>query len=108
MAHGGENHLVHIQPGGAGSGFVDAGERGGQVEHPENAAALGACVTAVPAADIVRRNAALLIGRPGQCHERVLFGDEVLDLHSVSHGVDVLHRGFHAVVDHNAALYPQR
>ena len=68
-------------------------------------ATLRAMIAAVTAADVVRGNAPLLVGRAGQSRSAPRCPvTQMLDLHRVAHGVDVRHGGLHPVIDHDAAL----
>ena len=107
VAHGGEDHLVHVVARLFGVGLVEAGGGGGHVKELEHGAALGAGVAAVPAADIVRGDAPLLVRRARQRYHRILAGDIVLHLHRISHGVDIRVGGLHPLVHNDAALEPQ-
>ena len=107
MAHGGEDHLVHIKARLFGVGLVEAGGGGGHVKELQHGAALGAGVAAVPAADIVRGDAPLLVRRARQRYHRILAGDIVLHLHRIAHGVDIRVGGLHPLVHNDAALEPQ-
>ena len=108
MAHGGQNHGVHGKPCLSGIGLVDAGSGGGQIKDLYNGAALRACIPAVPAADVIRRDAPLLVGGAGQCDQGVLTGDKMLHLHRVAYGINIRHGGFHPVIDQDATLETQR
>ena len=107
VVHGREDHGVGVQPCPAGGGLVQAGAGGGQAEHLEHRTALGTAVAAVPAADVVRGDAPLLVGGARQGDQRGLAGDGVAHLHGVAHGVDVGVGSLHAVVDGNAAPQAQ-
>ncbi len=84
-------------------GLIDAGGCGRHTKDLDHAASLGACVTAVSPADVVRRDAALLVGGARQGDQCVFAGDTVLYLYGVSRGINVRDGGLHTVIDHNAA-----
>ena len=107
MIHGREDHFVHIQPGFFCIGLVDAGDGGGHVKYFDDGASLRTGVTAVSAAQIVRRDPALAVGGTGERDQCVLPGDKVPDLYGVSHGVDVGCGRLHPVIDQDAALDAQ-
>ena len=87
--------------------LIDAGGGDGHIEYLDDGAALGAGIPAVSAADVVRRDAPLLVGGARQGEEGVLPGDEVLHLYRIPHSVDVRRGGLHPVVHQDAALDPQ-
>ena len=107
VAHGGEDHLVHIQTGLFRVGLVDAGGGRSHIKYLDDAASLRTQIAAVTTADIVSNDPPLLVGRTGQRDQSVLSGDIVLHLHRIACSVDIGHRGLHPVVDHNAALDAQ-
>ena len=84
-------------------GFVDTGRRSGQIEHLDYGAALTTHVSAVPTADVVGNYASLLICRSCKGDEGIFISNKMLDLNSISCGVNIRNRGFHTVIDHNAA-----
>ena len=102
VAHRGENDAVRVQPRLFGGGLADPGDGGGQAKHLEDGAPLGAGIPAVAAADVVRRDTALLVGGTGQGEQSVLPGDEVPHLYRVAYGVNVRNGGLHPVIDHDA------
>ena len=104
MAHRGQHHGVRVQARLFGGGLVDPGGGRRHAKDLDDGAALTALIPAVPAADVVRRNAPLLVGGAGQGDHRVLSGDKVLHLDRVPHGVDVRDGGLHPVVDRDAVL----
>ena len=107
VAHGGQDHFVHIQPRLFCIGLVDAGSGGSYIKYLDHAASLRPQIAAVAAADIVRNDAPLLVGGTGQGDQGILAGDIVLHLHRIASGIDVRHRCLHPVVDHDTALDPQ-
>ena len=73
------------------------------VEHLEDGRALGAGIGAVAAEEVVRGDAPLAVGGPGQGDHGRLAGDKVRHLHRVAHGVDVRVLRAHVVVHLDAA-----
>ena len=112
VAGRGEHHLVIGKARGFGGALVEAGGRRRHVKELDHAAAPGGAVNTVQTGDVVRRHAALLVGRPREGDERRLMRDAVFHLHRVAHGVDVRVRGAHVLVHEYAAarahLQPRR
>ena len=102
------HHGLPGNTGRCGGLFVEPGGGGRHVEEPNNGGALGAVKTAVPAADIVRGDAALFVGRTGQGDQGIRAGDKVAHLHRVPHRVDIRIRGLHPLVDQNGLPDAQR
>ncbi|CAN3969206.1 BmrU protein, partial [Dysosmobacter welbionis] len=102
VTHGGEVDLVAVDARLFCRLLIDAGGGDGHIEYLDDGAALGAGIPAVSAADVVRRDAPLLVGGARQGEEGVLPGDEVLHLHRIPHSVDVRRGGLHPVVHQDA------
>ena len=106
-AHGRQDDRIHIQSGFFRVGFVNAGRCRCHVENLDHRAALRTFESAVSAADVVCRNAPLLVCGACQRNQGILPGDEVFHLHSVAYRIDVRDRSLHPVVDHDASLDTQ-
>ena len=77
VAHGREIDLVIVDPGRLRGLLVQAGVGGGEIEELDDGGALRALVMAVETADVVRRDAALLVRGAGQRDERGLARDKM-------------------------------
>src|SRR5690606_15598755 len=78
--------------------FVQSRAGGGQPEHPHDGRALGAFVYGRNAADVVRRDPALLVGGTGERDRGFRAAYDVGDLHRVADGVNVRDIRLHAFV----------
>ena len=107
MAHRRQDNRINIQPCFSGVGLIHTGGGGGHVKDLDDTAALRAGIPAVSAADVVRNNSSLFIGRACQRNQSILPGDEVLHLHRIAHGIDVGNGSFHPVIDHNTSFNAQ-
>ena len=101
-----DNPLV-LHAGGLGGLLVEADGGGGEAEDLDDRRAERAPILAGDAADVVRGDAALLVGRAGQRRELERACDGVGDRDGVAHGVDVGVAGAHVAVDHDGALGPE-
>ena len=108
VAGRGQYHLVTGKARGPGGALVEAGGRRRHVKEFDHAAAPGGAVNAVQTGDVVRRHAALLVGRSREGDQRCLPRHAVFHLHRVAHGVDVRVRGAHVLVHEDAAARAQR
>ena len=107
MAHGRQNHLIGHKARLLCVLFIETGGSCGHGEYLHHGSALGAAVTAVAAADIVCRNASLLICGTCQGNHGVFPADKILHLYRVANRINVRNGGFHTVIHQNAALNPQ-
>ena len=107
MVCGKGDHLIIVQFQRLRLLFIDPCGSGGHIKQLDDGRTLCALIDAAQSADVVRRNAPLPVGRSRQRHKRLLAGDEMPDLHRVSHRIDVRIRGLHVFVDDNGAFLPQ-
>ncbi len=89
VAHGRQNDRIYLQPRFSRTGLIDTRSGCRQVKDLDHAAALRAMITTVPAADIVRNDTPLFIGRTCQREQRRLTGHIMPDLHSIPRGIDI-------------------
>jgi len=85
--------------------FVDP--RGGhsQVKGLQNGASLGFGINARNAADIIRCDSSLFIGRSGKWNHGLLSSDEIDDFHRIPHRINIRIGGEHVLIYDNAASF---
>ena len=77
--------------------FVETGGGRRHVKQFKHGRALHAGKVAFAPADVIRRNAALLVGRARKGQQGGLLGENAVHLHRVAHGIDIGVGGLHAV-----------
>ena len=87
--------------------FAEPRGRDGQIEEFDDRRALRAFIRAFYPADVVRGDAPLLVRGSCKRDDGFFFGDEMLHLDGVAHGVNVERGSLHFFVDDNSALCPE-
>ena len=101
-------HSVVMETGSLRRALVDARHRDGHVEELQDGGALRLLVFARNAAEVVRRNTALLVGRARQRDIAFLLCHKVGDFHRVADSVDIGVRGEHVGVREDRAARVER
>ena len=86
-----------------GGFFIQSGRRNGQVKYLQHRRTLRTTVAFVQAADVIRRNTPLLVGRARERYISRLPGNEIFDGNRIAHRKNIRIRGVHLIIYNNGA-----
>ena len=108
MVHRREIHAVIVNTRSLCCAGIEPRRRGGHIKNLHHAGTERTAIHAVPAADVVRRDAPLPVGRSRQRDTRRFAGHAVLHLRRVTDGVNIRLACTHMRIYNDAPLFAER